>query len=509
MRHLLVCADGTWNTPDQSDGGVPTPTNVVRFYNAAADVDKEGNPQLKYYHPGVGSDGNWWKKLKGGGVGIGLGRNVMSGYRWLAGQYQRGDRIYVVGFSRGAYTVRSLAGMIGACGLLDLTDLTDNQLWQRVNRAYSQGYRGGKPREEWAGDWPFHGTGKPRSVRVFFVGVWDTVGALGVPNDMAILNLLDDTKKYEFHDTDLSRKILNARHAVALDERRASFAPSLWTGGAGRQAVKQVWFPGVHSDVGGGYAQTGLSDGALQWMIDEATDLGLSFQDGARAQIAPSHHGVLHDSHSGVFKHLRTQPRSAPRMDKESEALHESAWKRHVDPPISQGAYRKTISLEPGDSRAVSVYADNPWNETGIYLEKGARYGFQASGQWLDARVKSGPGGTDDDKFHVGELAHAVGNVLGRFEGVVRRVTRNEEADLRGSRRVESMGWFALIGAVANGGLPSATGELTEHELVPIGAGLEDFSPAESGYLYCFANDAWHFYENNKGSVTLTVTRLE
>lgn len=510
MRHLVVCCDGTWNTPDQREGGVPTPTNVVRFYNAVADADAQGNAQLKYYHPGVGTDDNWWDRLAGGGVGVGLGRNVMSGYRWLAGQYVRGDRIYVLGFSRGAYTVRSLAGMISSCGLLDVRGLADSELWRRVNRAYSQGYRGRKPREDWAGDWAFHGSGTPRSVRVFFVGVWDTVGALGIPNDMAILNLLDDTRKYEFHDTELSPKIANARHAVALDETRASFAPTLWTAGANRKDVKQVWFPGVHSDVGGGYPETGLSDGALKWMMDEASDLGLGFDEGVRAQVRPDPRGVLHDSRSGVFRHLRTQPRSAPCIGDDNAALlHSSALDRHAVPPISQGRYRETTVLDVGGTRELDIYADQPWNETGLFLEAGVRYSFAARGQWLDAKVKSGPGGTRDDKFYPGELAHAVGSLVDKVEGVVKKLTKNEEADLLGSRRVDTMDWFALVGAIANGGAPTATGELSPHEIIPIGAGLPEYAPLASGYLYCFANDAWHFYENNNGSVHVTVTRLE
>lgn len=508
MRHLLVCADGTWNTPDQQEDGVPTPTNVVRFYNAAADADADGNPQLKYYHPGIGSSGGWWDRVAGGGTGIGLSRNVMSGYRWLAGTYQRGDRIYLLGFSRGAYTVRSLAGMVCACGLLDLSGLTDNQLWQRVQRAHNQGYRGGKPREEWAQGFAFHGTGNPPSVRVFFVGVWDTVGALGIPNDMAILNLLDRPEKYSFHDTGLNRKVLNARHAVALDEWRASFAPTLWTTGSGRQTVKQVWFPGAHSDVGGGYPEIGLSDGALKWMIDEVRELGVAFHPGVAAQVSPDARGVLHDSRTGVFKHLRTRPRSAPRLDPANQDhVHASVLDRQGNPPIAQGAYRATRTLDVGESHTVSVYARDPWNDTTLYLEKGATYRLEASGQWLDHKVKAGPGGTKDDKFHFGELAHAVGSVIGSMEGLFKKLSGNEEADLRGSRREESMDWFALVGQVANGTVTGADDLDAGHELVPIGEGLEAFQPRTSGYLYCFANDAWHFYGNNSGSVTLTVTR--
>src|SRR6185295_3142736 len=117
MGNIVVCADGTWNTPDQKDGGLPAPTNVVKLANALADTDARGVAQKKYYHPGVGSDGSAFDRVLGGGVGKGLDQNIMSGYKWLATEYRPGDDIYLFGFSRGAFTVRSLAGMIGCCGL--------------------------------------------------------------------------------------------------------------------------------------------------------------------------------------------------------------------------------------------------------------------------------------------------------------------------------------------------------------------------------------------------------
>ena len=106
-----------------------------------------------------------------------------------------------------------------------------------------------------------------------FIGVWDTVGALGIPDHLGVLNLLEEPNKYKFHDTQLNPLVKHARHAIAVDEMRQSFEPTLWTRTEGRD-VKQVWFPGAHSDVGGGYRETGLSDGALAWMVAEAEDKG-------------------------------------------------------------------------------------------------------------------------------------------------------------------------------------------------------------------------------------------
>ena len=256
MRNLVVCCDGTWNTPEQRDEGVPVPTNVVRLYNAVAERDAAGEEQLRYYHPGVGSEGNWWERLAGGSAGVGLTRNVLSAYRWLGTTYRDdggGDRLFLYGFSRGAYTVRSLAGMIGQCGLLDLTGLDEREVWKRVERAFKEGYRKRRAAADWAGDWHFHGGGPGTTFPIHFIGVWDTVGALGIPDDLTLLNLLDDPKKYAFHATDLGDGVVHARHALALDEMRGSFSPTLWTDVAPSRDVKQVWFPGVHADVGGSY----------------------------------------------------------------------------------------------------------------------------------------------------------------------------------------------------------------------------------------------------------------
>jgi uncharacterized protein (DUF2235 family) len=139
MRNLVVCCDGTWNTPDQRHDGVPVPTNVVRLYNAVAEQDGEGNLQLSYYHTGVGTEGSWWQRIAGGSFGEGLGKNIQSAYKWLGVNYLPGDRIFLFGFSRGAYTVRSLGGMIASCGLLDLSQVGHGEVWDRVGTAYTEG----------------------------------------------------------------------------------------------------------------------------------------------------------------------------------------------------------------------------------------------------------------------------------------------------------------------------------------------------------------------------------
>jgi hypothetical protein len=515
MANLVVCCDGTWNTAEQRHDGVPVPTNVVRLYNALAD-ESNGVTQLKYYHPGVGTEAGWWDRTMGGATGKGLDANIMSAYHWLCRHYQAKADIYLFGFSRGAYTVRSLTGMIARCGLLKLDKVKPDEVWSRVEQVFQRGYR---DRSETISDWKkrgwaFHGSKQSTEIPIHLVGVWDTVGALGIPNDLGILNLLDASDEHMFHDTTLGTSIRHARHAVALDEIRASFQPTLWTGN--HPDVKQVWFPGVHCDVGGGYRETGLSDSSLQWMIDEAKALGLSFDAAMEEQIRPDPRGVLHDSYTDMFKLLPNQPRSAPRLDgrgqKAPTDLHASVTERRKHPPITHSPYRKTVPLlRAGDSRDFTIYAMFPWNETGLYLEAGVTYQFKAVGEWLDRTVTCGPDGTNDGDFQPSELAHLAASALGELESLFKKVTKNQEANFKFTKRHDRLEgdrvpWFCLVGAIANGGGATGNGKPAEHDTFRIGS-ARSYKPVQSGYFYAYANDAWNFYENNRGSVTLTVSR--
>ena len=138
---------------------------------------------------------------------------------------------------------------------------------------------------------------------------------------------------------------------------------------------------------------------------------------------------------------------------------------------------------------------------------KGVKYEFKASGQWLDSKIKCGPAGTADNDFQPGEVVHILGSFLGKVETLWGKVTKNDDADFKGTRREEDFPWFSLVGVIGNGGNPGNDGTPKKHETFLIGEGCTH-TPKESGYLYCFANDAWNFYENNKGSVTLNITRV-
>lgn len=502
MTRLIVCCDGTWNTPDQREDGAPSPTNVVKFFNALA-PDANGEEQRRYYHPGVGTDGSWWDRLAGGGLGEGLDRNVQSGYRWLATNYAPGDSIYLLGFSRGAYTARSIGGMIARCGLMNLAPrdgLTDAGTWAEVAVAF-HAYRAQKELTA-TPERRFHNAGTGactrRTTEIHFVGVWDTVGALGIPDDFALLNLLDDPDRHRFHDAELSRIVLHARHAVAIDERRQSFGPTLWTN-ADHADMRQVWFPGVHGDVGGGYARSALSDAALLWMIDEAEAQGLAFRPGIRSRLAADPLGVLHDSLTGIFRRLKTRPRAVPRLGAAgaSGELHQSAVDRHEGASFDHADYWANRALDAGRPVTCDVFANQPWNYTGLYLDAGQSYRFDAAGEWIDGSIACGPGGTRDGTFQAQEFVHVAASLLGEAETLFKRLSRNAQADFWLTRREEAFRWFALVGVIANG----LDGN---HEVFRIGDGTR-FTPTAPGYLYAFANDAWMAYGNNRGSVRLTV----
>lgn len=447
--------------------------------------------------------------MVGGGIGVGLNSNIKSSYKWLCCHYRPGDRIFVVGFSRGAYTVRSLAGMIASQGLLDLTDdaLASELAWSRVETVFSN-YR---KREASIGttDLQFNNAQAGESgagrVPIHFVGVWDTVGALGIPDHLGLLNVLDDPGDHAFHDTTLSPLVAHARHVVAIDAMRASFAPTLWTDYSSDADVVQKWFTGVHSDVGGGYVERELSDITLDWMVREAEGCGLLFRGGSIAQIGKHDpQGVLHDSLTGVFNALETRPKCVPRVtdDTGTSAIHQSASIRQENPPLAQPDYWITRTLEVGDTAEYDVYAAQKWNATGLFVSAGERYELSASGQWLDSSISCGPTGTADGHFQLGEVAHVVATGLGVVENLFKRITGNQAADFWMTRRYEDMDWFSLVGVIADGKSVMEGGLVKPHSHYSIGEGMT-LSPEDDGYLYCFSNDAWQAYGNNKGSVRL------
>ena len=275
MKRLVVCCDGTWGSESN-----PTVSNVVKIaesVRSSATTDSgEHVGQRVFYVDGPGSRGYLADKLLGGAFGLGLDANLSTMYWQLALNWEPGDEIYVFGFSRGAYTARSLVGMINRLGLLT-ADAMVERAYPQALRIYKQRKKDldGPDRPEWI---EFRKQHCVYPVPITFVGVFDTVGALGIP---ALTS-----RRYRFHDVRLSPNVRYARQALAIDERRRMYAPCLWEitdepadGPRGADRVKQVWFEGVHTDVGGGYADSRLSDITLRWMVDQARAAGLCFDD--------------------------------------------------------------------------------------------------------------------------------------------------------------------------------------------------------------------------------------
>ncbi len=279
LKRLAIFCDGTWNKPENENA-----TNVERLSEQIPEKDPSGNIQKSFYLTGVGEgrgDTRWrrfFDKFIGGALGLGLDERIIRAYSWLAHEYLPGDEIYIFGFSRGAYTARSLAGMIRAAGLPNEANL------HRIPEAFDR-YRDRdertKPGSPESAKWrlgyaPLVHTGEAEklwredrghppgdALTVAYLGIWDTVGALGVPG---VLGLLAErfNATFLFHDLVLSRSVTAGRHAIAIDERRRLYEPTPWinldqlNGNDPARPFRQEWFPGDHGKVGGNSPSRGL-----------------------------------------------------------------------------------------------------------------------------------------------------------------------------------------------------------------------------------------------------------
>ncbi len=298
MKRLVICCDGTWNRADQEHNGAPCPTNVVKLALRVAKRDG-AVPQIIYYDQGVGT-GNSLDRITGGAFGEGLEENIFEAYRFLVGNYEVEDEIFIFGFSRGAFTARSLGGMIRKCGILNRTASS------RYREAVELYRNPSHPDEREACTFRDSSSvyGKEQ-IKIRMIGVWDTVGSLGIP--LRGLRFLTK-QKHQFHDTELSSSVEHGYHALAIDEYRPPFEPALWAAKPKEnQIVEQVWFAGAHSDIGGGYPAAGLSDVALKWMIAKASGVGLAF-DAAVDSAYPLQseaEGTPHNSKTGLYRLTR------------------------------------------------------------------------------------------------------------------------------------------------------------------------------------------------------------
>ena len=343
MKNIVLCSDGTGNK-----GGYGNDTNVYKTYKAVNihdAIDAEGGrlAQVSFYDQGVGTDKsntskNKYRRAIAGAFGFGFEDNVKHLYHFLARCYEPGDRIFLFGFSRGAATVRAFAGFLHACGLVDRSQgsvctngaFDEDKFRDRVNEAFDC-YRSQNTQRQAQ----FKQSYAIRNAQfapdgnliVHFLGVWDTVSALGFPQDFSVAvewlfkvadNLSDKIWPHQFYDYDLNDSIQHAYQALSVDDERTTFHPKIWDETRRQGHVEQVWFAGVHANVGGGYARSGLSDVSLDWMMTQAERHGLVFFDDGRQQVRDSAncHDTLYDSRDGVAAYYRYGPRHLPTLCK-------------------------------------------------------------------------------------------------------------------------------------------------------------------------------------------------
>ncbi|MCX6368448.1 MAG: DUF2235 domain-containing protein [Armatimonadetes bacterium] len=310
MRKIVICCDGTWNAKES-----PNQTNVIKLSRwLTSDSD-----QLVQYFDGVGTQGSLLDRLLGGIMGKGLSDRIKEAHRFLVANYQPGDQLYFFGFSRGAYTVRSLSGFIRKAGLLKSENLN------LVDNAYDLYRNDLHPDHEIPTTYRARYSVEPT---IHFIGVWDTVGALGIPTDWA--TWLGLNRSVQFHDVKLSTRVRFAYQALSIDDRRKPFAPAIWEqqpAGVGTQTLEQAWFPGVHTQVGGGYSQSGLSSHALRWMQSRAEGAGLRFDaQKASSSSADACHEPIDNSVGFLYSLWKTIDRPIGKLSE--EGLHEVVTKR-------------------------------------------------------------------------------------------------------------------------------------------------------------------------------------
>jgi uncharacterized protein (DUF2235 family) len=383
---LIACFDGTWNN-DRSN------TNVSRLFRKIADETCQCAEQRRFYDEGVGT--KWGERLRGGVFGIGLDRNIRQGLAWLGSQFivpaapqldadkfVVGPDIFLFGFSRGAFTARSLGGIINYLGLPKITlsgtdpykgPLCDHPMVMSAWHLYAD-----RPTPEErsavvakkasdallrkiaqhdADADKFRATMSVFPVRIHCLCVWDTVGALGVPKVFDYAWIPRFSSKYEFHDTRLGGCVTNAYHAVAIDEQREPYCVTLWTEAKPTtKDVEQRWFPGAHADVGGGYDDDLLPDAPLAWLAEKAAAKGLCFVNDRNVADA-----------AGVVKPYITQRPAAfdldgreylsPVHDSYSEFMKGTYKILRSLPGAGGRAYRRMLVLQDGIAQSVDVTA--------------------------------------------------------------------------------------------------------------------------------------------------------
>lgn len=331
MKHIALFFDGTWNKADQKDRGKRKPSNVVKLSRAVLPKTTKGITQITFYDEGVGT-GAFLDKIFGGAFGKGLSKNIIDGYTFLSNNYSPGDKVFIYGFSRGAYTARSLTGLLDLVGVLhkkdafftpDFYDIYRRQNIsneERVNliKEFKDRYTKASGKEKKNID--------TYKVGIELLGVWDTVGSLGIPSSIFSHWI---NKKYQFHNVALSSNVSSAYHALGIDEKRKNFKPTLWVGkSSDKQIFEQRWFCGVHTNIGGGYDNDGLANIPLHWIKRKSIEAGLEVDDNFIKHYREFFCDELRNSYKGFYKLLGINIRTINNLRNGNQKIDSSVFKR-------------------------------------------------------------------------------------------------------------------------------------------------------------------------------------
>ena len=485
-KNIIVCCDGTGNEFGKKEEN----TNVIKLSQLV--VKDNPTAQMCFYDPGVGTFSSYaaltWvgkkiTKFFGLLFAYGITQNIEDAYTFLMDTYEDGDRVYIFGFSRGAFTARALAGMLHKCGLLKKNN-------KNLLRYATRMYRFEKDEETYKS---FKET-FCRECKPHFIGVWDTVKSVGV---------LAPKKWSKFPNSKLNPDVKFGRHAISIDEKRSMFRPNLWgTPSSLDQSIEQVWFAGVHSDVGGSYAQAGLANIALWWIVEEAEEQGLILQGGAKSMCRPNPTGKMHNSLLPIWWVLAGWTRTISNSD----GIHQSVFERmglgqNYVPKNIPKIYKfipanQTYSvqtkhldeLQVKDRREFCVKASEHYSWTGVKLVQGGHYLFTIpQGQyWWDSGIKCGPDGWEPETQKLNFIQKIILRKMKKY------------------RRVAKAPFFELIGAV--GRSDENLFRINQHKTDPQSPPF--ICPANE-ILYVFANDLKRMYFNNKGEMKVIIERIK
>ena len=342
-KNIVVFSDGTGQ-----EGGKGFNTNIYKMFNMIEDRTPQ---QIAFYDRGLGTG---WRKMTGNVGGKGISKNIQQCYRFIFENYEAGDQIFLFGFSRGAATVRSLSSFIHYFGILPQSRP------ELIKQAYGI-YKIEDKQERLQTASEFISRHHTMWTRIKFLGCYDTVAALGMPFKLASA-ILDGIPgfRHKFHNFSLSESVENAYQALAIDDERRTFHPILWDNKKlDYQDIRQVWFAGMHTDVGGGYREQNLSDIPLVWLTSMAVAKGLRIYPGNKIKIYEDSNGVMHDSRGEFLTKLyRRKVRFWPAGRDDKPVVHQSVLDRSGN---KEKDYHPWILSVPHDVEKWIHFEDQKW----------------------------------------------------------------------------------------------------------------------------------------------------